>query len=76
MFVYSDGTIECTDEEENLYGIERMENRITELKEESVSVVCQKIDEDLIEWNGEKPFDDDVSLLAIEFTGVKSPRSD
>ena len=76
LFVYSDGTIECTDEEENLYGIERMENRITELKEESVSVVCQKFDEDLIEWNGEKPFDDDVSLLAIEFTGVKSPQSD
>ena len=48
-----------------------MENRIIELKEESLTTVCEKIDEDLINWNGEKPFDDDVSLLAIEFTGVK-----
>ncbi len=71
LFVYSDGTIECTDVEEKLYGQARMEARIIELKEQPVASVCARIDQDLSQWNGDKPFDDDVTLLAIEYTGVK-----
>ncbi len=70
LLVYSDGTLECTDSEANLYGSERMNNRIKALKDESVSTVCEKFDADLCRWNGDKPFDDDVSLLVIEYTGV------
>jgi sigma-B regulation protein RsbU (phosphoserine phosphatase) len=70
LLVYSDGTLECTDSEANLYGNERMINRIKSLKDEPVTEVCRKFDEDLCQWNGDKPFDDDVSLLVIEYNGV------
>lgn len=71
LFVYSDGTIECTDPDENLFGDERMEKRFCELKDESVSSVCKIFDEELTRWNGDKPFDDDVTLLAIEYNGIQ-----
>ncbi len=72
LFVYSDGTIECAGADEALYGNERMEELICELKDEPVHIVCKRLDEDLIRWNGDKPFDDDVTLLAIEYQGPGS----
>ncbi len=73
LLVYSDGTLECTDAESSLYGAERMNKRIKELRSESAEEMCSQFDKDLSQWNGDKPFDDDVSLLVIEYTGVKIP---
>lgn len=70
LLVYSDGTVECTDGEANLYGTERMVNRSKALKDESAQEMCNKLDQDFCQWNGDKPFDDDVSLLVIEYNGV------
>lgn len=70
LFVYSDGTIECNDSEENLYGSKRLEDRIVELKDEPVYAVCKRLEDDFVRWNGDKPFDDDLTMLAIEYTGV------
>lgn len=70
LFVYSDGTFECTDTEDNLYGMKRMQSRIIELADEPVSTVCSRFDEDIMAWNGDKELSDDVSMLVIEYTGV------
>jgi sigma-B regulation protein RsbU (phosphoserine phosphatase) len=70
LFVYSDGTQECSDAECNLYGAERMMTCMRTMKSASLREFCDHFDRELCQWNGDKPFDDDVSMLGIEYLGV------
>lgn len=71
LLVYSDGATECTDPDANLYGADRMIDRFSSMRDMSARDMCDQFDAELSMWNGDKPFDDDISLLVIEYNGVK-----
>ena len=68
LFVYSDGTLECTNPEEEFYGKERLATGIKKWSDKPVNEVSKNLDNEFRQWNGSDQFDDDVSMVVFEYT--------
>lgn len=68
LFLYSDGVTECSHGTSGeLFGEERLVAWLTENRKLTLSELKNALEEKLLEWRGSKEFEDDVSLLALEF---------
>lgn len=67
LIIYSDGVLECEDDAANRYGADRFYQQIKTYADGSLQALCDQIDFDLRQWNCGKSFNDDVSMLVIEY---------
>ncbi len=71
LYLYSDGMIECENEHGEFYGSERLLNRIQEWRDMPITVLGELFDSEIARWNGTETFDDDVSMVVLEYTGIR-----
>lgn len=68
LFVYSDGTLECANSDDEFYGNERLATGIKKWSDKPIKEVSTNFDKELTQWNGSDQFDDDVSMVVFEYT--------
>ena len=71
LLIYSDGVTECINENRKQYSLERFVDDLKQDNNLEFVDVFEKLKENLFEWRGTHELEDDISILAIENTGVK-----
>jgi sigma-B regulation protein RsbU (phosphoserine phosphatase) len=67
LMLYSDGVIECANTQGELFGEERLLNYLRATRWEPLPQMLAGLESAMEQWRGGGEFDDDVSLLALEF---------
>lgn len=70
LFIHTDGVTECEDKTAKRYGTGRLIEQLKKFENLSPPDLCEQVGQDLCLWNGDKTFNDDVSLLVIEYESV------
>jgi sigma-B regulation protein RsbU (phosphoserine phosphatase) len=73
LFMYSDGVFETMNARREPFGKARMQAVFDSRREHSLQDNTLALWHQLEQWCGEAPIKDDVSLLAVEFTGAVVP---
>ncbi len=71
LYLYSDGMIECENENGEFYGSERLLLRIQEWRDLPIEELGDLFDGEIARWNGSENFEDDVSMVILEYTGKR-----
>ena len=66
LCLFTDGVTEASNQEKEEFGIDRLKNKIIELKELDPESLNQKIIQDLNKFSGQNPDRDDLTLLTIK----------
>ncbi|MGZ8215979.1 SpoIIE family protein phosphatase [Methylomagnum sp.] len=66
LFVFTDGIIECPNPADELFGLDRMKDVLTEAATHPISDVSARLKEALHAWHGDDSYPDDISLLILE----------
>jgi len=74
LILSSDGAIECLNQAREQFGISRMTQCLQEARTQPMYTVIGKLVERLLDWRGRYEFDDDISLLAIEYLGPEQSK--
>jgi len=67
LFLYSDGITECESPDGEMFGSERLKVLIDETRHLKINEVIEKLDERINSWRGREGFEDDISMLVLEF---------
>jgi sigma-B regulation protein RsbU (phosphoserine phosphatase) len=65
LFFYSDGITECMNNQDEMFGAERLLMFVEETRILPIGEVLSALEERIGEWRGSKNFDDDISMLAM-----------
>ena len=65
--LFADGVTEATDANNELYGEERLINRLNSMDIVDMESVCKQVKEDVDLFVGEAPQFDDITMVALEF---------
>lgn len=68
VFLYTDGLIEAEDEHENIYGTERLADKILANKNRGLEDCVASVIKSVNRWESSRGLEDDVSILAFELT--------
>ena len=68
LFLHTDGITEYCPEME-FFGRHRLESEISRTKDVSLDSACQRIIDSMLEFGGGSSADDDITLVALEYTG-------
>lgn len=71
LYLYSDGMIECENQSGELYGTQRLTQRIQEWRDLPIDELGDLFDGEISRWNGSDTFEDDVSMVIFEYTGKR-----
>jgi len=71
LFIYSDGMLECENVQGEFYGSERLMARVQEWRDLPIEELGDLFDSEISEWNGSDTFEDDVSMVILEYTGKR-----
>jgi len=71
LYLYSDGMIECENVHGEFYGSERLLDRIQEWRDLPITLLGELFDGEIARWHGSETFDDDVSMVILEYTGIR-----
>lgn len=71
LFLYSDGMLECESVQGEFYGSERLLGRIQEWSDLPIEELGDLFDGEITRWNGSDQFEDDVSMVILEYTGKR-----
>jgi len=71
LYLYSDGMIECENNSGEFYGSERLLGRIQEWRDLPIEELGDLFDSEITRWNGSETFEDDVSMVILEYTGKR-----
>ena len=66
ILLYTDGISECTNPDGEMYGNERLKEYMERTQGLPLRASLEGVIDELYQWNEHEPFDDDVSMLAIE----------
>jgi len=66
LLIYSDGVTDCQNGEKENFGAERLQQQLMQMDYHSAEQMAEQLGQALNDWNGEKLFEDDVTLLAIQ----------
>jgi serine phosphatase RsbU (regulator of sigma subunit) len=69
LLLYTDGVLDIRGDEEEQYGIDRLERRFAEVSDESALTICSYIWEHLAEFKGNQPRYDDVTMIVLRSEG-------
>ena len=75
MFIYSDGATECEGAAGDMYGTDRLCNALRSWSSVPIEKIDGVLDREFTGWNGGSQFDDDVSMVCLEFTGLPEDRT-
>lgn len=67
VFIYSDGITECQNPKKQPYTIDRLRKQFDQASILSLDRTLNLVLDEVKKWSGSDKFDDDISLLAIEF---------
>ena len=67
LFCYSDGISECMDTRHQSFGTERLVNHLLQSCQQPLPDMLIELRNCLQDWRNGLPFDDDVSLIALEY---------
>lgn len=67
LFIYTDGIIECLDRSGETYGEERLISVLKTSSGETLQAACARVMESLALFSEKKQYEDDITLLGIEF---------
>jgi len=67
IFIYSDGIVECMNSVGEIFDKDHLVSYLQQNSDISLHSLVDNLKEHLIHWHGTDKFDDDISLLAIEF---------
>jgi sigma-B regulation protein RsbU (phosphoserine phosphatase) len=67
IFLYSDGIIECFNGKTEQFSIDHLMTVLREGRHASLKASLDTLERSLFAWRGAKEFDDDLTMLAIEF---------
>jgi sigma-B regulation protein RsbU (phosphoserine phosphatase) len=65
LILYTDGITEALDSKGNEYGIKRMIQTIQASAQESASSIRKRLTDDLMDFIGSHPQNDDITLIVI-----------
>jgi sigma-B regulation protein RsbU (phosphoserine phosphatase) len=74
LMLYSDGVIECANDQGDLFGEERLLAYLRATRTQSLPQMLGGLEQEMEQWRGQVEFDDDVSLLALEFSQYQQER--
>ena len=66
ILLYTDGISECTNPEGEMFGDDRLKEYMERTSKLPLKASLEGVIKELHKWNDNQPFDDDVSMLAIE----------
>ena len=69
LFLYSDGITECENPASEQFSDSRLVAILEGTADQPLQVVTQAVGQALREWKGDECYQDDISLLALEFGG-------
>jgi len=69
IFLYTDGVIDCRDGNDNIYGMQRLEESLQKLQGLTCIKMVTKIENDLRLFKGNTVQADDISLMALCYKG-------
>jgi sigma-B regulation protein RsbU (phosphoserine phosphatase) len=72
LVLYTDGVTDCKDASDNSYGVERLEENISNMMELTAEEVVNRISTSLEVFRGSNPQVDDISLMAIRYLSRKN----
>ncbi len=75
LFVYSDGIAEAQNPEGDMFGIERVAQKLKACAEESLEETLEALVKDVREWEGAAGQEDDMSLVLLEYAGKAAERA-
>lgn len=77
LFLYTDGVVEATNAEEELYGTERMVKALNKTIDVSTDQTLAILKADIDEFVGEAPQFDDITMLCLNYKGTgNKPQED
>lgn len=71
LFVYTDGVPEATNSSEELFGMERTESTLNEVKDKSPQEIVLHVNEAVYDFTGDAEQFDDITMLCLEYKGKK-----
>ena len=74
LFVYTDGLPEASNDEEEMFGIERTLKVLNEVKEGSPREVLQHVSQAAADFVGRAPQFDDMTMLCLDYYGEKGEK--
>jgi sigma-B regulation protein RsbU (phosphoserine phosphatase) len=72
LVLYSDGVSECLNADGDVFGEERLVAHLRDRAKQPLDLLLSGIEREMEAWRGGSDFSDDVSLLALEFTGEEN----
>lgn len=71
IFLYTDGVTEATDENNRLYGEERLLETVNQNIVKNTQMLCEAVKDDVDRFVGDAPQFDDITMLAVSVNYVK-----
>jgi len=66
MLLYTDGIIECRNQDGIDFGEARLKQQLAEMANMSAEQICAKLLQHISDWLGDEPWEDDATMIAIE----------
>ncbi len=73
LFQYTDGVTEATDKDNQLFGMDRLEQTLAGLSDKSPTEILAGVRKDIEGFVGEAPQFDDITMLCLEYRGNPVP---
>ena len=73
VFQYTDGVTEAVNEENKLYGMERLEKVLNRVKDRMPSEILHEVKRDIDTFAGAAPQFDDITMLCLEYKARMKP---
>ncbi len=73
VFQYTDGVTEAVNEENKLYGMERLEKALNRVKDRTPSEILHEVKQDIDTFAGAAPQFDDITMLCLEYKARMKP---
>ena len=70
IYMYSDGAIECSSADGEMYGSSRLLGAVNDWSGVPIEKINCVLDREILDWNSSSQFEDDVSMVCIEYSGM------
>ena len=69
IFLYTDGIIEMTNSEDQMFGEERLQQWLLTHSHLSVNEILDQVYSHILQYSGQSKFNDDITLVGLEISG-------
>ena len=76
IFEYTDGVTEATNERNELFGMERLQESLNKVKDDSPEEILKAVKNDIDDFVGDAPQFDDITMLCLDFKQKMSSKDE